>query len=98
MDKILVVYKYNQVKQSIIKELEREGYDIRSVEADSLDFPTLDPSDFNLAVITPCADVSSTWGIFLDFKEHFRDLPIVAYMGQHGVEHLKSAIKKVLNK
>ncbi|MCF8024969.1 MAG: hypothetical protein K9K82_05730 [Desulfobacteraceae bacterium] len=98
MDKILVVYKYNQVKQSITTELEREGYDIRSIEADSLDFPTLDPSDFNLAVITPYKDVSSTWDMFLAFKEHFNDLPVVAYMGQHGVDHLKSAIKKALSK
>lgn len=98
MDKILVVYKYNQVKQSITKELEKEGYDIRSIEADSLDFTALEASDFNLAVITPYKDVSSTWDMFLAFKEHFRDLPVVAYIGQHSVEHLKSAIKNVLSR
>lgn len=98
MEKILVVYKDSQVKQSITTELEKEGYDIRSIEADSFDLTDLDASGFNLAVITPYTDVSSTWDMFLAFKEHFRDLPVVAYIGQHGVAHLKSAIKKVLSK
>ncbi|MBS3756549.1 MAG: hypothetical protein KGY56_12695 [Desulfobacterales bacterium] len=98
MDKILVVYKYDQVKQSITNELEKEGYDVRSIGADSFDLTALDASDFNLAVITLYTDVPSTWEMFLAFKEHFCDLPVVAYIGKHGVEHLKSAIKKVLSK
>lgn len=96
MQKILVVYKDGQIKNSIAAELEREGYEVCSIDVESLDFTALDSSDLNLIVITLCSDVSSTWGIFLDFKEHFRDLPVVAYMGQRSGNHLKSAIKKVL--
>ena len=98
MEKILIVYKDRQVKQSITQELEKEGYDIRSIEADTFDLTDLDASGFSLAVITLYKDVPSTWDMFLAFKEHFRDLPVVAYIGQHGGAHLKSAVKKVLSK
>lgn len=98
MEKILVVYKDSKAGDSITTELEKEGYDIHPIEVDAFDLTELDTSDFNLAVITPYKDVASTWDMFLAFKEHFRDLPVIAYIGQHGIDHLKSAIKKVLSK
>ncbi len=95
MKKILIVSRGSREK-TISSELKAGGYDVRLIGVEKLDFNSLDLSRFNLAVISLHPDISATWNAYLDFRQQFPGFPALVYMGHHGVDRLKSAIKNVL--
>ena len=98
MKTILIIDNEAQEKVLVNEALQREGYHIKTMDADSLDLETLDPSSFDLTIVNLYPDVPTTWGIYLDFKHHFPDCPVLVYMNHQALESLKSAIKNIFRK
>lgn len=95
MKKILVIDDEVKEKEYMNRELQREGYSVKIVEAESLDYKRLDVTGFDLAIINLYPDAPTTWGVYLDFKQYFPNCPVLVYMSHHALEGLKSAIKNV---
>lgn len=98
MKKILIVCRGSREKKTISSELEKNGYDVELIGLEELYFNSPDLSGFNLAVISLHPEISATWSTYLDFRQQFPGFPVLVYMGHHGVDRLKSAIKNVLIK
>lgn len=96
MKKILIVCRGSREKKAISSKLKEDGYDVEFIGIDELDFNSLDPSRFNLSIISLHPDIPATWSAYLDFRQQFPGFPALVYMGHHGLDHLKSAIKNVL--
>jgi DNA-binding NtrC family response regulator len=98
MKKILIVCRGSREEKTISSELKEDGYDVQLIGVEKHDFNSLDLSRFNLAVISLHPDIAATWNAYLDFRQQFPGFPALVYMGHHGVDRLKSAIKNVLIK
>ena len=95
MKRILIIDNAAQEKTLVNEALKREGYRVNTLEAESLDLVRLDPATFDLAIVNLYPDVSNTWGIYLDFKQHFPDTPVLVYMSHHALDSLKAAINNI---
>lgn len=97
MKEILIIDNQHRRKEIVAQELQNEGYNVKAMEDEAFDLNHLDASCFDLAIINIYPDIPATWGIYLELKHYFPDLPALIYMNHQALEDLKSAIKKIFN-
>lgn len=97
MKNIMIIQKQPEIKEQelIRRELMREGYSVKTVDFDSIDFNTATLFGFDLAVVHLYPDVSASREACQVLKHHFPDLPIFIHMRRHGINTLKSAILSI---
>ena len=96
MEKILIIDNTNKGRKAVFDELKREGYAVRLAAVKAEELKGLDPSSFELAIITLHPDIPSAWDPYTAFKRFFPDSPVLVYLDSHPLENLKSAIKKYI--
>lgn len=94
MKNLLIIYRQPDTAESLRKNLAYDGYRIRLMKADLLDFCQFDPFGHDLVIIHLNLDVSKGWEMFLDFKKQFPYLPVLLYI--RDLYSLKYAVSQVL--
>ncbi len=97
MEEILIIDNPDKDQKAVFDELKREGYAVRLAAVKAEELKGLDPSSFELAIITLHPDIPSAWDPYMAFKRFFPDCPVFIYLDSHPLENLKSAIKKYIN-
>ena len=95
MKHLLIIYRQFNNAEAIRNDLEADGYGVHLIENKALDLKILNLSAYDLAIIQSYPDLSTAWGVYLNFKERFPDFPILLYIRQNTLDTLKASVKEV---
>lgn len=95
MIRILVVFNRFYRTDATADQLAQQGFTVHLLDVEMLDLATLDPSMFDMAVISLYPDVLASWSMYRRFKQSCPYLPALVHMRPDTLDSLTAAIEDI---
>ncbi len=95
MKRILIINNQTKISKFFYDELIHEGYAIRIIKVETLDFTDLDISSEDLVIINLHPDTHLASDVYQNFKLHFPNFSVLVLKRHHTLESLIAAITNV---
>lgn len=98
METILILEKQAHRREFIARELEKEGYTVKTICDGELLIDQFDASVVDLLILNLYPDSFKAWSIYNDFKNHYPDFPVIICILRniYALKQLKMEIRSIL--